>query len=160
YAVTFRKKFYESVDELQRDLDAYLEFYNRERAHQGYRTRGRTPYQTFLDGLAVNHETEVTPEVAQQRISGHRVTAGPTSFRELPTLACGLPRWGCPPLSSPSSQRPHCPGSGPGYGLGRRRCLPPRTSQSESAAPGSRWRNISIPRRLLLGPSQDRLVLR
>lgn len=35
YAVAFRKKFYESLDELQRDLDAYLVFYNRERAHQG-----------------------------------------------------------------------------------------------------------------------------
>jgi integrase-like protein len=51
YAVTFRKKFYQSADELLRDLDAYLAFYNRERAHQGYRTRGRTPYQAFLKGI-------------------------------------------------------------------------------------------------------------
>ncbi len=64
YAVVFRKKFYESVDELQRDLDAYIPFYNRERAHQGYRTKGRTPYQAFLEGIAGLRETEVTPEVA------------------------------------------------------------------------------------------------
>jgi len=64
YAVAFRKKLYQSVDELQRDLDAYLEFYNRERAHQGYRTKGRTPYQTFVDGIAALRETGVTPEVA------------------------------------------------------------------------------------------------
>ena len=25
--------------------------YNRERAHQGYRTQGRTSYQAFLDGV-------------------------------------------------------------------------------------------------------------
>jgi transposase InsO family protein len=50
FGVAFRKTFYESVDQLQTDLDAYLNFYNRERAHQGYRTRGRTPYQAFLDG--------------------------------------------------------------------------------------------------------------
>lgn len=45
FAVTFRKKFYKSVDQLQADLDEYMTFYNRERAHQGYRTKGRTPYQ-------------------------------------------------------------------------------------------------------------------
>lgn len=42
---------YESVDQLQADLDRYVEFYNRERAHQDYRTQGRTPYQEFLEGV-------------------------------------------------------------------------------------------------------------
>ncbi len=51
FAVAFRKTFYESVDQLQADLDRYVEFYNRERAHQGYRTQGRTPYQEFLEGV-------------------------------------------------------------------------------------------------------------
>ncbi len=51
FAVAFRKTFYESVDQLQADLDRYVEFYNRERAHQGYRTQGRTPYQAFLEGV-------------------------------------------------------------------------------------------------------------
>jgi hypothetical protein len=41
-AVAFRQTLYESLDQLQRDLDEYLIFYNRERAHQGYRTQGRT----------------------------------------------------------------------------------------------------------------------
>ncbi len=77
YAVAFRKKFYESMDDLQRDLDTYLAFYNRERAHQGYRTKGRTPYQAFMDGVAAMRETEVTPEVAYERVSlppGRRVS--------------------------------------------------------------------------------------
>jgi len=30
-------------DQLQADRDRYLNFYNRERCHQGYRTKGRTP---------------------------------------------------------------------------------------------------------------------
>mgnify|MGYP001620049582 CR=1 FL=1 len=76
YAVAFRKTFYESLDQLQCDLDRYVEFYNRERAHQGYRTQGRTPYQAFLDGIAAMREqsenlaansiaeTEVKPEAA------------------------------------------------------------------------------------------------
>src|SRR5262249_37979420 len=73
FSVAFRRTLYESVDQLQRDLDPYLEFYNRERAHQGYRTRGRTPYQTFLDGVtAMRSETEANPEAASVRISRHR----------------------------------------------------------------------------------------
>jgi transposase InsO family protein len=50
FGIAFRKTFYESVEQLQQDLDRYLDFCNRERAHQGYRTRGRTPFQAFLDG--------------------------------------------------------------------------------------------------------------
>lgn len=49
----FRQKLYASVEELQTDLDAYLEFDSRSRCHQGYRTKGRTPYQAFLYGRAL-----------------------------------------------------------------------------------------------------------
>jgi transposase InsO family protein len=52
FGIAFRKTFYESVEQLQKDLDVYVNFYNRERAHLGYRTQGRTPYQAFLDGRA------------------------------------------------------------------------------------------------------------
>lgn len=45
FATLFRKTLYESLEQLQADLDGYLEFDNRQRAHQGYRTRGRTPYK-------------------------------------------------------------------------------------------------------------------
>jgi transposase len=64
YSVAFRKTLYESLDQLQADLDQYLDFYNRERAHQGYRTQGRTPYQAFLDGAAQVNGKEVNPEAA------------------------------------------------------------------------------------------------
>ncbi len=64
YAVAFRKTFYESLDQLQQDLDRYLAFYNRERAHQGYRTQGRTPYLAFMDGIKQMQRTKVNPEVA------------------------------------------------------------------------------------------------
>ena len=52
FQVAFRRTLYESLDQFQQGLDHYLEFYNRERAHQDYRTQGRTPYQAFLDGLS------------------------------------------------------------------------------------------------------------
>ena len=58
FSVAFRNTLYESLDQLQADLDRYLDFYNRERAHQGHRTKGRTPYQAFSDGLALRPQRE------------------------------------------------------------------------------------------------------
>jgi len=49
YQVACRKKVYTSVEELQTDLDEWLEWYNRERAHSGKRCDGRTPLQTFRE---------------------------------------------------------------------------------------------------------------
>jgi transposase InsO family protein len=50
YQVTFRKKIYESLDDLQTDLDNWLNYYNTERTHQGKMCCGRTPMDTLLDG--------------------------------------------------------------------------------------------------------------
>lgn len=36
---------------LRTAVQNFVEHYNRERAHQCYRTKGRTPYQVFLDGV-------------------------------------------------------------------------------------------------------------
>jgi transposase InsO family protein len=49
YAVAFRKKLYNSIEELQKDLDEWIEQYNRERTHSGKHCFGRTPLQTFRD---------------------------------------------------------------------------------------------------------------
>jgi transposase InsO family protein len=51
YAVAFRKKIYASIDELQLDLDIWMEHYNTQRTHSGKYCFGKTPYQTFLDTL-------------------------------------------------------------------------------------------------------------
>jgi transposase InsO family protein len=51
YKPAFRKTYYKSVEQLQEDLDLYILHYNEERTHQGKRCKGRTPMQTFLDGL-------------------------------------------------------------------------------------------------------------
>ncbi len=45
----FRKKLYQSIDELQNDLDFWVEEYNKERPHSGKYCYGKTPYQTFMD---------------------------------------------------------------------------------------------------------------
>ncbi|WP_372834928.1 IS481 family transposase [Pontibacterium sp.] len=53
YQVTFRKKLYGSIDELQKDLDIWIDYYNNERTHQGKMCCGRTPKETLLDGKSV-----------------------------------------------------------------------------------------------------------
>ena len=47
----FRKKFYESVQQLQPDLDEWLRHYNLERPHRGYRNRGKPPVDTVREYL-------------------------------------------------------------------------------------------------------------
>jgi transposase InsO family protein len=56
YQVTFRKKIYLSIDELQKDLDDWLYYYNHERTHQGKMCCGRTPIQTLIDGKDAWHD--------------------------------------------------------------------------------------------------------
>lgn len=53
---TFRDKFYTSVDELQVDFDKWLDFYNNERPHRGYRNMGRRPIETIELGKAVKEQ--------------------------------------------------------------------------------------------------------
>jgi transposase InsO family protein len=60
YRVTFRKRFYKTLDELQADLDDYLAGYNAERPHQGRWCYGKTPMQTFLDSLDLTREKLLT----------------------------------------------------------------------------------------------------
>jgi transposase InsO family protein len=51
FRVMGRTKFYESVDEMQTDLDEYLASYNTKRPHQGRNMQGRTPATVFVAGL-------------------------------------------------------------------------------------------------------------
>jgi len=51
YAIAFRKKLYSSLEEIQADLDDFVNTYNTDRTNQGKYCQGRTPLQTFTDGL-------------------------------------------------------------------------------------------------------------
>ena len=56
------KKIYTSLEELQRELDEWLSYYNSERPHSGKYCYGKTPLQTFMDskGLAVEKHNELS----------------------------------------------------------------------------------------------------
>ena len=66
YKITFRKKIYTSLAELQQDLDQFIFHYNCERSHQGLRCRGKTPIQTFREGLEVAHQKQIVPGAAAE----------------------------------------------------------------------------------------------
>src|SRR5262249_26358806 len=56
YRIAFRKKIYDTIDELQTDLDAWLVEYNYRRPHQGRWCFGKTPMQIFLDAIPLAKE--------------------------------------------------------------------------------------------------------
>jgi len=66
YRVAFRKKIYNSLDELQKDLDDWLNYYNHKRTHQGKMCCGRTPIETLLDGKRICQEKVSDLNLIQQ----------------------------------------------------------------------------------------------
>ena len=51
FRVAGRTTFYESVEQMQNDLNVYLDYYNTQRAHQGRNMDGRTPFKVFVEGI-------------------------------------------------------------------------------------------------------------
>lgn len=56
YRIAFRKKVYNTIEELQADLDAWVDSYNQERPHSGKYCFGKTPMQTFEDSIPMTKE--------------------------------------------------------------------------------------------------------
>ena len=56
YQIAFRKKVYSTLQELQDDLDQWIENYNKERPHSGRHCYGKTPWQTFEDSIHLAKE--------------------------------------------------------------------------------------------------------
>jgi transposase InsO family protein len=54
FRVAGRTTWYLEPAEIQRDLDRFLEYYNLQRSHQGYRLGGRTPPQALQEALGLD----------------------------------------------------------------------------------------------------------
>jgi transposase InsO family protein len=54
FRVKGRTEWYVTAEEIQRDLDVFMDEYNLRRTHQGYRVKGRTPAQALMDALGVD----------------------------------------------------------------------------------------------------------
>jgi transposase InsO family protein len=48
YQIAFRTKIYQSVQQLNDDLNKFIDFYNCQRTHQGKRTNGKVPAELYL----------------------------------------------------------------------------------------------------------------
>jgi transposase InsO family protein len=59
YRIAFRKTIYTSIEQLQHDLDVWLDGYNMERPHQGRWCYGKTPMQTFVDSVTLAKEKQI-----------------------------------------------------------------------------------------------------
>lgn len=51
YAVAFRKKMYHTLEEMQQDLDEWINYYNHRRPHSGRYCYGKTPMETFTQSI-------------------------------------------------------------------------------------------------------------
>ena len=111
YSIAFRKKMYNSLEEMQKDIDQWIQLYNNERAHSGRYCFGKTPMQTFIDSKVlakakdVNHlfgqntnfklsdEAEVSS--AEEQLTRNSLNDGndkaveknPTAFNQKPFLS-------------------------------------------------------------------------
>ncbi len=67
YAAAFRKKLYKSLEELQKDLDEWIDYYNHSRTHTGKYCFGKTPMQTFLDSLKLAKDKMLDSKITREQ---------------------------------------------------------------------------------------------
>lgn len=61
FRVEGRRTWFETIEEMQTVLDAYLVEYNTRRPHQGRGMNGRTPYKAFIDGIRKEDNPQPKP---------------------------------------------------------------------------------------------------
>lgn len=73
YEVMFRRRIYSTLEDIQRDINQWLWFYNHERAHSGRFCYGKTPWETWesAKGLAKEKQLEnlFTPAGSQSNLT-------------------------------------------------------------------------------------------
>lgn len=59
YASAFRRKLYHSIEEIQVDVDEWIQSYNTERTHSGKYCYGKTPLQTFIESAPLAYDKQL-----------------------------------------------------------------------------------------------------
>lgn len=62
YQIAFRKKLYQTIEELQADVDEWMRHYNTERPHSGKYCYGKTPLETFAESKHMAQEKALDNE--------------------------------------------------------------------------------------------------
>ena len=60
YHILFRKKLYALLEELQQDVDLWLQNYNNQRAHSGKHCFGKTPMEPFRNALVIAKQKDIS----------------------------------------------------------------------------------------------------
>ena len=60
YSILFRKKVYYTLQDIQTDVDYWIDNYNNQRPHSGKHCYGKTPMQTFLDAKDLAKEKNIS----------------------------------------------------------------------------------------------------
>ena len=76
FRVEGRRSWFETVEEMQAVLEAYLEGYNQRRLHQGRGMKGRTPATAFIEGLP-GRQTLALPPPAKPKSRAKRKETTP-----------------------------------------------------------------------------------
>lgn len=71
YATAFRKKIYNSIEELQNDVDQWLAFYNHQRPHSGKYCYGKTPHQTLIDSIPLAKAKQLSEQFQTADTAGN-----------------------------------------------------------------------------------------
>ncbi|ALN41265.1 integrase (plasmid) [Rickettsia rhipicephali] len=69
YDIAFRKKIYSSLEDLQIDLDQYLNKYNNTRTHSGKFCYGKTPMQTFKDSIKIAKDKSINSYLSDSSLA-------------------------------------------------------------------------------------------
>jgi transposase InsO family protein len=78
YSVSFRKRLYTSLEQLQADADAWLTEYNETRPHSGKYCFGKTPLETFLSAKHLAQEKQLDRlliPTSPEGLSSHKAEA-------------------------------------------------------------------------------------
>jgi hypothetical protein len=79
-----RRTWFETIEEMQLVLDAYMETYNQRRPHQGRGMNGRTPATAFIEGLPKPQQQK------EERSANNRATNKPPDARPLTRHCQGI----------------------------------------------------------------------
>ena len=73
YASAFRRTLYDSIEQLQTDVDQWVSHYNQQRTHSGKHCFGKTPMQTWLDSkhLALEKQLDRTHQTSDSEKLAH-----------------------------------------------------------------------------------------
>lgn len=82
YDIAFRKRLYRSLEELQMEVDLWINKYNTQRPHAGKYCYGKTPMQTFLDAKHIALEKVIPSDNMEwQMTDNHDLSYSNTTVR-------------------------------------------------------------------------------